>query len=135
MDGSAAPDDGDGLIAEAVSTVELGRRIEDQVAERLAAQGWRILERRFYRRAGEIDLICEEPRGAGCVLVFVEVRHRAPGAMVSALESVGLVKQRRLKRTAQMYLLRYRGRAQEMRIDVVAMDGDVVTHVRNAVSV
>ena len=37
----------------------LGQWGEDQVAERLQAQGWRIVTRNFRCRMGEIDLIAE----------------------------------------------------------------------------
>ncbi|MBP5618294.1 MAG: YraN family protein, partial [Clostridia bacterium] len=56
-----------------------GERGEKLAARYLRRKGYRILERNFQTRFGEIDLIARK----GDQLVFVEVKTRAPGAPVS----------------------------------------------------
>lgn len=94
-----------------------------QFGERLALQlleskGYRIRERNFRTREGEIDIIAE---GNG-VLVFVEVRARRGGAMGSALESLTLAKQRRLVGLAEAYTQDRPGLPPQRRIDLIALD-------------
>ena len=48
---------------------EIGSRYEEAAAAFLQSQGFRILEKNFRCRQGEIDLVCQE----GKELVFTEV--------------------------------------------------------------
>jgi Holliday junction resolvase-like predicted endonuclease len=100
----------------------------------------RLIARNFRSRIGEIDLIFEEslevasrrhPAGADVELVFVEVRARLDGSWQSGLESVGPVKQRRLTRTIELFLSRYRGRARSVRIDILDWNGRDWAHIRD----
>src|SRR5262245_41497611 len=59
--------------ARAENTVVLGASAEDQATRLLLESGYRIVERNFRCRAGELDLIARH----GPALVFVEVRSRA----------------------------------------------------------
>lgn len=79
----------------------LGQRGEAAAASYLGRIGFRVLERGYACRGGEIDLIAEE----GDCLCFVEVRSRNPGP-VRPFETVGLRKQRRLVAAARHYLAR-----------------------------
>ena len=54
-----------------------GDRGEDAVAAALARKGFRLLERQYRCRWGEIDLIVRSPEGTVC---FVEVKTRSPRA-------------------------------------------------------
>lgn len=55
-------------------------------------------------------------------VVFVEVRARQRGAKISAVESVGAIKQQRLLRAAQLYLARHPTLARlPCRFDVLAI--------------
>lgn len=99
-----------------------------------------FLEKNYRWKGGEIDLIYEERtqssasvRSIGQVreLVFVEVRARKPGALVDAVLSITAPKQRRLSRTIQHYLARYRGSAKSARFDVLAWDGLNWSHLKN----
>ena len=92
----------------------LGQWGEDQVAERLQAQGWRIVARNFRCRMGEIDLIAEDGR----YLAFVEVKLRKDGSYGAACEAVTLSKQRKLRLTAESYLL-HRTTELQPRFDVM----------------
>ena len=114
----------------------LGEEGERLAAELLESKGYRVLQRNFRTREGEIDLVARAPDGA---LVFVEVRTRQGAAWrYAAAESVGPRKQKRLAELAAQYLAE--GDADEpARIDVVAValasDGALVglEHIENAV--
>ena len=84
----------------------LGRRGEDLAATHLRRHGWRIVERNFRTREGEIDLIATR-RGT---LAFCEVKtliaRREPPASGPAdpVESVGPAKRIQVRRMARAWL-------------------------------
>lgn len=81
--------------------LQLGKWGEEQVADRLRRQGWRIAARNFRCRLGEIDIIAEN----GIYLAFVEVKLRKNSQYGAACEAVTPSKQRKLRLTAQFYLM------------------------------
>src|SRR5262249_21891525 len=86
----------------------------ERAAERaLRAEGYRVLERNFARRAGELDFVAEE----GGVLCFIEVKGRTGDAFGGPAAAVDAEKQRRLVRAAQAYLQK-RGGSPVCRFDV-----------------
>lgn len=92
-------------------------------------QGYEILEKNFYTRFGEIDLILKD----GNTLVFAEVKYRRDGKMGHPLESVDVKKQRRISKAALYYLARNQiSPEQPLRFDVVAVLGEEILHVKNA---
>lgn len=106
----------------------LGQAGEDAALAYLYRHGLRLVTRNFRCKAGEIDLIMRAP---DC-LVFVEVRKRASRDFGGAAASVTPAKQRRLLRAAQYFLLRFKT-LPACRIDVVAIDGDDITWLKNAI--
>jgi putative endonuclease len=109
---------------------EQGRAGEDLALAWLERRGLVLVEANFRCKLGEIDLILRD----GVTLVFVEVRQRAAGAPVSAAASIGPAKIRRIIRAAQVYLQRF-DRLPPCRIDVVAIDGDDIEWITNAIEV
>ncbi|MDH3352578.1 MAG: YraN family protein [Gammaproteobacteria bacterium] len=95
-------------------------------AERLAEQflqrqGLRQIARNFRCRLGEIDLIMQDHTQ----LVFVEVRYRASNRFSRAGLTVDSHKQRKIIRTAALFLAKKCGYANCVcRFDIVAIDGD-----------
>lgn len=75
---------------------------EDIAAAHLAQHGYRVIDRNFRTRFGEIDLIAVNER----YLLFVEVKTRAKNARVSGLEAVTPAKQAKLRAAAEEYLQR-----------------------------
>ena len=112
----------------------VGHDWEREAERALVAVRYRILERNFRTKRGEIDLIAEE----GGVLCFVEVKGRLTRTHGSPAESVTLEKQRRIRRAAEAYLARARGGSRPCRFDVVSVDAREkdparrVTILRNA---
>ena len=95
-----------------------GRHGEKSAEQALRRHGLETLERNYRCRWGEIDLVMLDGR---CT-VFVEVRLRKSGAMVSAVESVGARKQQRLIRASRHYLMTHPvAEDRPARYDVVAI--------------
>jgi len=103
-----------------------GRAGEQRAVDLLRAKGYRIVERNFRCKLGELDIVALD----GDTLVFVEVRTRSSARYGSALEAIPPAKQRQVARVAQVYLAR-RG-AQLCRFDVVGITGDDVVHIPDA---
>lgn len=101
----------------------------ESIAERfLVARGYRIVERNFRCKVGELDLVARD-RG---VLCFVEVRSRHDGDHGHPAETVSWGKQRKVIRAAHAYLAQRRPRFEQARFDVVAITGDAVELIRDA---
>lgn len=108
-------DKGRGAAGGTRSRVYLGRAGEDAASRRLEDQGYRLIERNYRCRLGEIDLVAMD----GQILCFVEVKARRTGAFGGGLEAVEASKQARLRRAARYYLARFEDRPPPCRFDVV----------------
>lgn len=101
------------------ATAAAGARGEQAAADFLAArQGFAIVTRNWHRprdRRDEIDLVCRD----GEVLVFVEVKARAEGALVSGFQAVDERKRRALRRAVHAYLAALAHAPRTFRFDVV----------------
>jgi putative endonuclease len=99
----------------------LGASGERLAAEHLERRGFRILERNYRTRWGELDIVAFDGR----VLAFCEVKtRRAGGSHGGALEAVGPRKQARVRKMAGCWLAERRERP---RADVLRMDAIGVT--------
>ncbi len=100
-------------------TTELGRRGEEAAARLLKDKGYKILERNFRVRQGEIDLVVFRDG----VLAFVEVRAQTEPAMIDPLRTITRGKQRRVIKAAQTYLTVKKFRSADVapRFDVVSV--------------
>lgn len=75
-----------------------GRRAEDFAASWLRFRGYRILERRYKTRLGEIDIIARKDN----VLACVEVKQRSKAS--DAQEAVGYNAEQRIMNCAEFYV-------------------------------
>lgn len=113
----------------------LGTWGEQQAARYLCLHGYRILERNYSCRGGEIDIIAKK----GNFIVFVEVKLRKNSEFAEAREFVTYAKQRRILAAAQLYLAGHDWDMQP-RFDVVevyAPDGEYskkvrISHIKDA---
>lgn len=84
---------------------------EDLVAKWLRQQGWLILARRWHCRWGELDLVIGQPLPAvDCMglVAFVEVKTRRDRNWdENGKLAITIQKQRKLWKTAQLFLLAY----------------------------
>lgn len=96
----------------------LGAQGEQIVAEHLRALDWRILQRNWRCRYGELDLIGEDgPR----TVVFVEVKTRTGDGFGGIEHAVTPQKLRRIRRLAGLWLAGQDQRWPELRIDVLGV--------------
>lgn len=107
------------------------------VVGRLERAGYRVLDRNWRRRGGELDVVALD----GQVLVFVEVKVRTGTAFGSADEAIGQRKLERLMATAQRYVAEHDEFHDVIwRVDLVAVtlgtDGTIVAyrHYQNVTS-
>ena len=98
-------------------------------AERwLAKQGLRIVDRHYWTRFGEIDLIARD----GDTWVFIEVKTRRKTWAVSALDAVTPAKQRRLAFAAYFYIRHKRLTGCRFRFDTFSLEAGVTHWIPNA---
>ncbi|MGE3774505.1 MAG: YraN family protein [Gammaproteobacteria bacterium] len=103
------------------SSVARGRDYEAAAERYLQGQGLTTVARNFRLRGGEIDLVMRDRD----TLIFVEVRYRAQGALVSPLETITPAKQQRIVRTASAFLQAHPALASlPCRFDALALEGN-----------
>jgi putative endonuclease len=103
-------------------------------AERRAAwwyrlRGYRILDTNCWLAGSEVDIVARRGRR----LVFCEVKSKTGIAFGDPLAMVDVVKARRVRRTAEVWLARHpETRGLEVRFDVIAEHAGRIQHVPNA---
>lgn len=111
-----------------------GARGERHAARFLKQLGYKILNRGYASRLGEIDLVALD----GNCIVFVEVKTRRSNAAGRPDEAITFDKQKRLTRAALGYLKRHHRLEHSARFDVIAIlwpDGarqPEIQHYKNA---
>ena len=85
---------------EQVNRRQVGSVYEERTAVWLQDEGWRILERNYRCRSGEIDLIARKED----ILSFVEVKYRNGFGHGCSREAVDWRKQQRIIRVSRWYL-------------------------------
>lgn len=107
---------------------------EEKAARYLKKQGYKIIEKNFQTRFGEIDIIAEDKK----YIVFVEVKARGEKSIAEPKEFVDLRKQRKIITTAEIYLAENPTEKQP-RFDVVEVKKEngktVINHIENAFEV
>ena len=98
---------------------EIGYAGEKIVADLLEQRGCEILCRNFTIKGGEIDIIAKQ----GDYVLFIEVKTRKKGSMVSGVEAITPSKKKFIIKTAEEYLYRT-GCDLQPRFDVVSVELD-----------
>ena len=98
---------------------ELGKVSENDAEKYLSDYGYRIIERNYRSRFGEIDIIAMD----GDITVFIEVKARRNDRKGSSSSAVTPLKQRKVSMTALWYMKERKIYGQRARFDVVAIDG------------
>ena len=95
----------------------VGRKGEELAAKYLKKKGFRVLEKNFKNRFGEIDLIVFK-KG---LLVFVEVKTRVGSVDFNPEWAINFNKVSRVQKMAQVFLAQNKIDYQDLRIDVVCV--------------
>jgi putative endonuclease len=112
-----------------------GDKGEEIAANFLIARGYRIVERNFRCKGGEVDIIARDP--ADKSLVFLEVKARRNQAYGVPQLAVTPFKQRQISKAALTWITKNRQHDQNARFDVIAILLDAggrhaVEHIVNA---
>lgn len=93
---------------------------EEDAARYLAGHGYEILERNVSNKVGEIDVVARD----GDTLCFIEVKARLNDRYGPAIEAVTPAKQRKILRTAALWLATQGHDDVPCRFDVLGLDAD-----------
>ena len=80
-----------------------GYRAQNYACDYLQKKGLILLTHNFRSKFGEIDLIMRDDD----TIVFIEVRYRSSEHYGGAIESINQAKQKRIRRTANLYLQKH----------------------------
>ena len=97
--------------------IEFGKAAENAAAEFLKAKGYKILERNYKNKFGEIDIIAQQSG----VICFLEVKARRSVNLGVPQEAVSLFKQKQISRMAVYYLKVHNLLEHSARFDVLAL--------------
>jgi putative endonuclease len=95
----------------------LGTAGEDAAAAWYRAAGYRVVDRNWRCRDGELDLVVAGPG----LIVFCEVKTRRNATFGAPFEAVTYAKQQRLRRLALRWLHDHPQRGARMRFDVASV--------------
>ncbi len=98
-------------------TITTGRAGEVLAAQFLKGKGYKILDKNYRKRFGEIDIVARD----GNFLVFVEVKTRKSKLFGEPYEAVDFRKQKQLIKIAQDYINTKGYHDQPARFDIVSI--------------
>ncbi|MDD5415847.1 MAG: YraN family protein [Candidatus Daviesbacteria bacterium] len=101
-----------------MSNTDIGNKGEELACKYLKKLGYRILERNFRIRGGEIDIVAKDRD----TLVFAEVKTRYSHEFGLPCESMTPWKIRSLLKTARFYIQKISWGNREYRLDFVGVD-------------
>lgn len=108
---------------------EVGSEKEKLACRYLEEKGYEIVATNYWCRSAELDIVARD----GEVLVFVEVKYRKNREFGGGISAVSQKKIRNISRCARYYIYKETiSPDMPMRFDVIALDGDEVTHIENA---
>ena len=106
----------------------IGCIYEELAASFLTDSGYEILERNYYTRFGELDIVARE----GDTLVFVEVKYRSSGRFGEPWESITTSKMRSLIMAAGIYMTREKCYTDNIRFDLIGFfTNQKIRHIKN----
>lgn len=108
---------------------EIGKKYEKEASKYLVSNGYKIIEKNYYCKIGEIDIIAKDED----YLCFIEVKYRDKVSLASGLYAVDKDKQKTIYKVASLYMLDKKiSDDTKCRFDVVSIDGDQITLIKNA---
>ncbi|MCS7150830.1 MAG: YraN family protein [Endomicrobia bacterium] len=110
---------------------QIGNFYEDVAIDYLRRKKYKILDRNYKTKFGELDIIAYD-KMENCY-VFVEVRYRTNLSYGTPQETVNYYKQRRIILASMVYIKRNKLKNVNLRFDIIAIDSkNNVEHIINA---
>ena len=113
-----------------ISKYEKGQKGQTEAENFLQKNNYKILEKNFRTRTGEIDLIAFDNKNG--YIAFIEVKYRTSTNYGLPSEAVGSKKQQKIIRTALYYISKNKLSDRDFRFDVIEVLGTSVNHIENA---
>ena len=108
---------------------QTGTSYEIKAEEYLLQNGYKILERNFRNRSGEIDIIAKD----GEYFCFIEVKYRTTNDFGNPFEAVDYQKQNPIRKVANYYFMKNKlSEWTPCRFDVIGFVGEEMMHIENA---
>lgn len=94
---------------------EIGEIGENIATKYLKQNGYKIIERNFIAKHGEIDIIARDKNE----IVFIEVKTRTNGEFGKPIDAVNNIKQKHLKQAVKYYIYKNNLENEYIRLDVI----------------
>ena len=108
---------------------KIGELNEEKAITFMVDNGYKIIDKNFYSKNGEIDIIALKEK----YICFVEVKYRKDLTCGSPEESVTLSKMRKICKASMYYLYTHNEYSDfQIRYDVVALTADKIAYYENA---
>ena len=110
------------------SSVEKGKEGEEEAVRFLKKLGYKIIDRNYKTKFGEIDIIALD----SSTLVFIEVKKRKSLAFGKPEEAVDIKKQKKILKVAISYLKEKKIRDKDLRFDIIGITNDKPELIKSA---
>ena len=108
------------LTNKKVAAVSIGALGEEAAVKAIKKQGYKVIERNYRTKMGEIDIIAKD----GEYTCFIEVRLRKNNDFGSPADTIDIRKQQKIIRTAKYYAVIKKIYDTPMRFDAVLINAD-----------
>lgn len=109
-----------------------GREGENMAANYLKKIGYKIVEKNYHCKFGEVDIIALDKE----ILTFIEIKTRSSRKHIPPEFTVTKRKQGKIKKTAEHYIGKHRITSRDCRFDIVAItmekDANTINLYKNA---
>ncbi len=112
-----------------VNTREIGNKYENKSVEILVKEEYKILERNYQNRFGEIDIIAEKNKE----IVFIEVKYRKTNKFGYGYEAVDRRKIIKILKLANYYIQSKKYQDYKIRFDCMSYLGDELDWIKDIV--
>ena len=112
-----------------LNTREIGNKYEDKSVEILIKNSYKILERNYQNKYGEIDIIAQKDDE----IVFVEVKYRKTNKFGYGYEAVDRRKIMKILKLANYYMQSKKYQDYKIRFDCMSYLGDELDRIKNIV--
>ena len=112
-----------------LNTREIGNKYEDKSVKILVKEAYKILERNYQNRFGEIDIIAEKNKE----IVFIEVKYRKTNKFGYGYEAVDRRKIMKILKLANYYIESKKYQNYKIRFDCMSYLGDELDWIKDIV--